>query len=72
LDNPLVILDELKGRKLAKQLGLKVTGSLGVIHKANELGVIWAIKPILDKIGEMNFRMSNKILAEIFLLNNES
>lgn len=72
LDNPLVILDELKGRRLAKKLGLKVTGSLGVIHKAKELGVISAIKPILDKIGETNFRISDKILAELLLLNNES
>jgi predicted nucleic acid-binding protein len=63
LDNPSVILDELKGRTLAKQLGLKVTESLGVIS---------AIKPILDKIGEINFRISDKILAELLLLNNES
>ncbi|HLO46728.1 MAG TPA: DUF3368 domain-containing protein [Leadbetterella sp.] len=72
LDDPLVILDEQKGRKLAKKLGLKVTGSLGVIHKAKELGVIAAIKPILDKIAETNFRISDKILAELLLLNNES
>ena len=72
LENPLVILDELKGRRLAKKLGLKVTGSLGVIHKAKELGVISAVKPILDKIGETNFRISDKILAELLLLNNES
>jgi predicted nucleic acid-binding protein len=63
LDNPSVILDELKGRTLAKQLGLKATESLGVIS---------AIKPILDKIGEINFRISDKILAELLLLNNES
>jgi predicted nucleic acid-binding protein len=72
LDDPLVILDEQKGRRLAKKLGLKVTGSLGVIHKAKELGVIAAIKPILDKIAETNFRISDKILAELLLLNNES
>lgn len=72
LENTLVILDELKGRRLAKKLGLKVTGSLGVIHKAKELGVISAVKPILDKIGETNFRISDKILAELLLLNNES
>lgn len=72
LENPLVILDELKGRRLPKKLGLRVTGSLGVIPKAKELGVIPAIKPIFDKIGETNFRISNKILAELLLLNNES
>lgn len=63
LDNPSVILDELKGRTLAKQLGSKVTESLGVIS---------AIKPKLDKIVEINFRISDKILAEPFLLNNQS
>lgn len=63
LDNPSVILDELKGRTLAKQLGSKVTESLGVIS---------TIKPKLDKIVEINFRISDKILAEPFLLNNQS
>jgi predicted nucleic acid-binding protein len=72
LDSSLIILDELKGRKLAKKLGLKITGSLGIIHKAKELGIIAAIKPILDKISETNFRISDKILTELLLLNNEN
>ena len=31
----LLIMDDLKGRKLAHQLGLKITGTLGIIVEAN-------------------------------------
>jgi len=36
LENPLLILDDLKARKLAHKLKLKFTGTLGVIHKAKQ------------------------------------
>ena len=35
-EDPLLILDDLKARKLAKRIGLNFTGTLGVINKAKE------------------------------------
>ncbi len=37
---PLLIIDDLKARKLAAKLNLKYTGTIGVIHKAKQMGVI--------------------------------
>ena len=34
MEDPLLLLDDLKARKLATKLNLKFTGTLGVIHKA--------------------------------------
>lgn len=36
----LVVIDDLKARKIAKSLNLKITGSLGILIKAKEKGHI--------------------------------
>jgi predicted nucleic acid-binding protein len=72
IDNALLLIDDLKARKLAKKLNLKFTGSLGVINKAKQLGIIEAIRPIIDKLLLTNFRISRSIVDELLKLNNES
>ena len=42
-----VCLDEIKGRRIAKELGLSVTGSLGILGKAKKLGLVNEIKPVI-------------------------
>lgn len=42
-----LILDDLRARKLSGRLDLKYTGSLGVINKAKEIGVIDKIRPFI-------------------------
>jgi len=56
----IIILDDWKARKLADRLGLSVTGTLGVIIKAKNNGIIPSIKPYLDKIRKTNFRFSEE------------
>lgn len=48
IPNSTLILDESKGRKAAKRLGLKVTGTVGIILKAKNQGVIQSGKEILE------------------------
>jgi predicted nucleic acid-binding protein len=61
IDDNIVILDDWKARKLAERLGLSITGTLGVIIRAKNTGVINSIKPYLDKIRETNFRISEEL-----------
>ncbi len=49
LPSPLFILDDLKGRKLALQLNLKFTGTLGVLILAKQQGIIPLLKPFFEK-----------------------
>ncbi len=70
-NNPLLILDDFKARKLAAKLHLKFTGTFGILLKAKEIGVINAIKPILQLIQKTNFRFSEAILNAILREANE-
>jgi predicted nucleic acid-binding protein len=53
-----VILDDYKARKIAEQLGVNFTGTIGVIIKAKLNDIIPSIKPILAKIKDTDFRLS--------------
>lgn len=67
----LILLDDLKARKLAIRLNFKITGTLGIIHKAKQLSIIEKVKPLIDKLLITDFRISNQIIEELLKLNNE-
>ena len=61
LDDCLLIIDDLKGRKFAHQLGLTIIGTIGVIVDAKLVGIIPSVKPILAKIKSTNFRITEHL-----------
>jgi predicted nucleic acid-binding protein len=56
-----IIIDDYRGRKIAAKLGLTFTGTIGVIIKAKLEGILASIKPILAKIKQTNFRITDEI-----------
>ncbi|WP_291083304.1 DUF3368 domain-containing protein [Flavobacterium sp. BFFFF1] len=50
-----------KARKVAENLGLNFTGTIGILIKAKLTGLIPSIKPLLEKIVETNFRLSPEL-----------
>jgi len=68
---PLILLDDLKARKFAKSIGLKFTGTLGIIHKAKQAGLIFKVRPLIEKLKETDFRISENVIGEILKLNGE-
>jgi hypothetical protein len=60
LDDGLLIIDDLKGRKFAHQLGLTIIGTIGVIVDAKLSGIIPSVIPILSKIKSTNFRITEQ------------
>lgn len=70
-DDVLLLLDDLKARKLAIQLNFKITGVLGVIHKAKQMSIIDKIKPLIDELLLTDFRIADHIVDEMLKLNNE-
>ena len=61
LDDCLLVIDDLKGRKFAHQLGLPIIGTIGVIVDAKLAGIIASVKPILSKIKGTNFRITEQL-----------
>lgn len=54
-------MDERKGRNVAKRLGLKVIGTLGLIVRAKQKGIIPSGKEVLDKLENHGFWLSERM-----------
>lgn len=66
LEADILIIDERKGRKTAKEYGLRIIGLLGVLIQAKKKGYIENLKPILNKlIEEIGFRVSKNLYSRI-------
>ena len=71
LKNCLVIVDDKRGRILAKNLKLEITGTLGTLLKARQLNVIPKLKPILERLRKIDFRINPEIEIGILRLVGE-
>ena len=71
-ESSLLIIDEIKGRKAAKELRVQVTGSLGVLVAAKQKGHIPAVKPLINKIQQTNFRISEDLIERVLLKTGEA
>jgi predicted nucleic acid-binding protein len=71
LDDCLLIIDDLKGRKFANQIDLTIIGTIGVIVDAKLAGIITSVKPILAKIKSTNFRITEQLEAIILKRSGE-
>lgn len=57
----LVILDDNAAKKTAKYLGLTVTGTLGVLIKAKQQGIIETVRPLLTEMRRNGFYVSSMV-----------
>lgn len=67
----LIILDESLGRFHAKHTGLKVTGTIGLLLKAKQLGLIPEIKPLLLELKSKNVWFGANFLANVLKFADE-
>ena len=61
----LVILDDHLAREVAKLQNLRITGTVGVLLKAKQAGHISAVAPLLERLIQLDFRLSNAVKTRI-------
>lgn len=70
-DEAVVILDDARARAAAGRLGLKLTGTLGVLLDAKRAGMIAAVAPQLDRLDALGFRLAPHTRAAVLKLAGE-
>ena len=60
-----IIIDDLKARKAAENMGLKLTGTIGVLLKAERLGLIASAQEKVRELREKGFYVSEQLLEDI-------
>ena len=71
LDNVLLVVDDLRGRKEAKRLGIKITGTLGILFRAKQAGLLPLLKPYLERLQAFGFRITPDIVEKLLQESNE-
>lgn len=71
LDVDTVAIDEWKGRRAALTAGLKVTGTLGLLGRAKHLGIIPALKPLLERAQQAGIHYHRELLREVLVAAGE-
>ena len=73
LESPdaVVVLDDRLARNVADELGLWFTGTLGLLIDAKRKGLVSEVKPLLDRLQLLHFRLSRATRAAVLRLAGE-
>lgn len=68
----LAIVDDGRARAHAQRHGLRFTGTVGVLLRAKASGLLGEIKPLLEKLCQLGFRLDNDAFATALRLAGET
>ena len=60
-----LIIDEFSGRQIADSYGIKIVGILGVLVLAKQKGILGTIKPTIEKLIDIGFRLNKKLVDKL-------
>jgi len=61
----IAVIDDKLARVIAENLGIKFTGTLGILVEAKRAGLIDSVGSLLDRLQELRFRVSPSVRALI-------
>ncbi len=59
------IIDDLKARKVAETLDLNITGTIGILLKAENLGLIDSAYSKAKELKDIGFYVSDELLGDL-------
>lgn len=69
--NSKLVIDERLGRQAARQLGLTITGSVGVLIEAKQQGYISAVVPLLLSARQQGYWLSDDLITVAAKMTDE-
>jgi len=72
LKDVVVVLDDALARRMAETLGIRLTGTLGLLLDAKRAGLVSAIEPLLDQLEGLRFRLARHTRAAVLKLAGEA
>ena len=70
--NTLLLLDDGHARRFGRLLGLRMTGTVGVLARATREGLVPRLAPLLDRLAALGFRLSAQAQAMALTLVGEA
>jgi len=67
----LLLIDERRGRRAARAVGVEVIGSGAVLLLAKSRGLLPAVSPVLDELAGTNYRLSAALVRRLRELAGE-
>jgi predicted nucleic acid-binding protein len=68
----ILVLDDALARRVAVGLGLRLTGTLGILLSAKRAGLVSAMTPQLDRLQALRFHVAPQTRAAVLTLAGES
>ena len=65
------ILDDLQARTVAKEMGLEIIGTVGILVRAKRGGLLAEVGPVLEKLSVSGFYLSEPLKIEVLRLAGE-
>ena len=66
------LLDDGLARRMARHLGIRFTGTLGVLLRGKAAGHLEVVKPVVDRLEALGFRLDPRTRAAILDLAGET
>jgi predicted nucleic acid-binding protein len=66
-----LLIDERRGRQIARRLGIPIAGLAGVLLAAKQRGRLASVGSVLSALARQGYRLSDALVAEVLRLAGE-